>query len=302
MEKTQSIEEFYKAKLSWVPDNIRKEIGHFNVFKLDDFAGAHPKPIPYSRKDYYKISLIVGRNKIYYADKEIEITKQALLFANPQIPYNWESLNDEQSGYFCVFTPAFFHHFGNLSHYEVFQPNGTPVFELSDEQAERIGQIYLRMFEEIGSEYTHKYDALRNLVFDILHQTNKMQPARKIEKQQINASSRISILFLELLERQFPIEDVRQRVHLRSASDFASQLSVHVNHLSRAVRETTNKTTSQIIAERLLQEAKILLTQTHWNVSEIAFALGFAEVTHFNNFFKKHLGTNPTQFRNVRIS
>jgi AraC-like DNA-binding protein len=302
MEKTQSIEEFYKSKLNWVPDNIRREIGHFNVFKLDDFAGTHPKPVPYSRKDYYKISLIIGRNKIYYADKEIEITKQALLFANPQIPYNWESLDDEQSGYFCVFTPAFFHHFGNLSKYEVFQPNGTPIFEINDEQAESIKQIYLQMFEEISSDYEHKYDAVRNLVFAILHQTHKMKPAKKIDKQEINASHRISILFLELLERQFPIEDVRQRVQFRSASDFANQLSIHVNHLSRAIRETTEKTTSQIIAERLLQEAKILLTQTTWNISEIAFALGFTEVTHFNNFFKKHLNINPTQFRNVRIS
>lgn len=302
MEKTQSIEDFYKTKLNWVPDNIRKEIGHFNVFRLDDFVGSHAKPVPYSRKDYYKISLIIGKNKIYYADKEIEIKKQALLFANPQIPYNWESIDDEQSGFFCVFTPSFFHHFGNLRNYEVFQPNGTPIFELSDEQTEKIKHIYLTMFEEIDSEYVHKYDALRNLVFEILHQTLKMQPAKKIEKQEINASHRIAILFLELLERQFPIEDTRQRVHFRSASDFAGQLAVHVNHLSRAVKEITQKTPTQIIAERLLQEAKVLLVQTDWNVSEIAFALGFTEVTHFNNFFKKHLDINPTKFRNVRIS
>ncbi|MEN5197111.1 MULTISPECIES: helix-turn-helix domain-containing protein [Sphingobacterium] len=302
MEKTQSIEDFYKTKLNWVPDNIRKEIGHFNVFRLDDFVGSHAKPVPYSRKDYYKISLIIGKNKIYYADKEIEIKKQALLFANPQIPYNWESIDDEQSGFFCVFTPSFFHHFGNLRNYEVFQPNGTPIFELSDEQTEKIKHIYLTMFEEIDSEYVHKYDALRNLVFEILHQTLKMQPAKKIEKQEINASHRIAILFLELLERQFPIEDTRQRVHFRSASDFAGQLAVHVNHLSRAVKEITHKTPTQIIAERLLQEAKVLLVQTDWNVSEIAFALGFTEVTHFNNFFKKHLDINPTKFRNVRIS
>lgn len=302
MEKTQSIEDFYKTKLNWVPDNIRKEIGHFNVFRLDDFVGSHAKPVPYSRKDYYKISLIIGKNKIYYADKEIEIKKQALLFANPQIPYNWESIDDEQSGFFCVFTPSFFHHFGNLRNYEVFQPNGTPIFELSDEQTEKIKHIYLTMFEEIDSEYVHKYDALRNLVFEILHQTLKMQPAKKIEKQEINASHRIAILFLELLERQFPIEDTRQRIHFRSASDFAGQLAVHVNHLSRAVKEITQKTPTQIIAERLLQEAKVLLVQTDWNVSEIAFALGFTEVTHFNNFFKKHLDINPTKFRNVRIS
>ncbi|MCC9136995.1 helix-turn-helix domain-containing protein [Pontibacter silvestris] len=302
MNRTETLEEFYKTKLNWVPDTIRKEIGHFNVFKLDDFVGCHSKPIPYSRKDYYKISLIIGRNKVHYADKVVEIQKQALLFANPQIPYNWEQVDAQQSGFFCVFTPAFFHHFGNLNSYTMFQPNGTPVFELTDEQAAKIKAVFERMFEEIDSSYTHKYDALRLLVLEILHQTARMQPAQQAEKQHTDAAHRISVLFLELLERQFPIEDTRQRVALRSASDFADQLSIHVNHLSRAVRKTTQKTTTDLIGERLLQEAKILLKHTDWNVSEIAFALGFTEVTHFNNFFKKKLQLNPTQFRNVSIS
>jgi len=103
---------------------------------------------------------------------------------------------------------------------------------------------------------------------------------------------------LELLERQFPIDDNHQAVNLRSASDYASQLSIHVNHLNTAVKETTQKTTSQIIAERILKEAKILLKHSAWSVSEIAFALGFAEVTHINNFFKKHIQISPLKFRN----
>jgi AraC-like DNA-binding protein len=101
------------------------------------------------------------------------------------------------------------------------------------------------------------------------------------------------------LERQFPIDDNHHKIYLRSASEFASQLNIHVNHLNRAVKETTQKTTSQIIAERILQESKILLKHSTWNVSEIAYALGFNEVTHFNNFFKKHVQLSPLKYRNV---
>ena len=90
-----------------------------------------------------------------------------------------------------------------------------------------------------------------------------------------------------------------QAVHLRSSSDYARQLNVHVNHLNRAVKETTQKTTSQIIAERILQEAKILLKHSAWPVSEIAQALAFREVTHFNNFFKKHVKLSPLKYRSV---
>ena len=83
------------------------------------------------------------------------------------------------------------------------------------------------------------------------------------------------------------------------ASDFAKQLNVHVNHLNRVIKETTDKTTSQIIAERVLLEAKTLLKHSSWNVSEISNALGFTEATHFNNFFKKHSTLSPLKFRNV---
>jgi AraC-like DNA-binding protein len=54
-----------------------------------------------------------------------------------------------------------------------------------------------------------------------------------------------------------------------------------------------------VISERLLQEAKILLKHTDWNISEIAYSLGFEEPTHFNNFFKKNIQLTPRQFRTV---
>lgn len=298
MAKPETLEEFYKRKLDWMPANLRNELGHFNVFRLDPFVGDKARPVPYKRRDFYKIMLAIGSSKVHFADRVIEVQKQALSFSNPQIPYKWEHTDQIRSGYFCIFNQHFFHQYGGLNQYSVFQPNGGHIFELSDEQVERIKGIYERMFEEIGSDYIHKYDVLRNLVFELLHFAMKTQPSAKFDKQEMNASQRISTLFLELLERQFPIEENHPQVQLRSASDFAQQLNIHVNHLNRAVKETIGKTTSQIIAERILQEAKILLKHSSWNVSEIAYALGFAEATHFNNFFKKHARLSPTKFRN----
>lgn len=89
MDKVQTIEEFYKSKHGWLPDNLRNEIGHFNVFKLDSFLGKMAKALPYRKRDYFKISLIIGNSKVLYADKVIEVQKQALTFSNPQIPYTW---------------------------------------------------------------------------------------------------------------------------------------------------------------------------------------------------------------------
>ena len=297
MNKVETIEDFYKNKFDWMPENLKNEIGHFNIFKQDPFDG--DKSVPYKRRDYYKIMLVKGNGRVHYADKVVEVQKQALSFSNPQIPYKWEHLNNIDTVTFCIFNQHFFHQFGSLNQYSVFQSNGTHLFELTDEHTIYIASIYERMFQEINSEYVHKYDALRNLVFELLHFAMKMEPSSSFDKQQINASQRISSLFLELLERQFPIDEVHPKIQFRTASDFARQLNIHVNHLNRSIKDTTEKTTSQIIAERILQESKILLKHSTWTVSEIAYALGFTEVTHFNNFFKKHTATSPLKFRNI---
>ena len=299
MNNVESIEEFYKRKYDWLPENIKSDIGHFNLFPLEPIDPSKAKPLPYKRRDFYKVMLVIGNINFLYADKIIPTNKYALVFSNPQIPYSCEHLDRIEGGFYCIFNQHFFHQYGNLNQYSVFQPTGNHVFDLTQKQAEDISAVYKKMYDEFNSEYVHKYDVLRNLVFEILHFAMKMQPTLSFDKQPINASQRIATLFLELLERQFPIDENHPSVSYRSASEFASQLNVHVNHLNRAVKETTQKTTTQIIAERILQEAKTLLKHSHWQIAEIAYALGFTEVPHFNNFFKKHTQLNPSKFRGV---
>jgi len=299
MNDIESLEEFYNRKFNWVPDSMRKEIGHFNLFKLEPYVEGQPNSIPYRRRDFYKIMLVKGNSRVHYADRVVEVQRQALSFSNPQIPYKWEHLDRIREGVYCIFTPQFFYQFGHFQDYEVFQPNGSHIFELNDEQYIEVDEIYQRMEIEFNSGYKYKFDTIRNLIFDLLHFALKLEPSTSLGTLPTNASQRISSLFMELLERQFPIDETHHSVNLRSASEFAEQLNVHVNHLNRVVKETTRKTTTQIISERILQEAKVLLHHTAWNVSEIAYALGFNEVTHFNNFFKKHQDTSPLKFRNA---
>lgn len=123
-----------------------------------------------------------------------------------------------------------------------------------------------------------------------------IQPVSETKDQTARASTRISSAFLELLEQQFPV-DSQHAIRLRYASQFADQLSIHVTHLNRSVKGILNKTTTQVISERILREAKVLLRDRDLSVTDIAYALGFTEVTHFNNFFKKHTQVSPTKFR-----
>jgi len=292
-----TLEEFYRVKLNFVPENLKKGLGHFNVFKVDDCMCGRKKSVPYSRKDYYKITLLKGKYNIQYADRTLETSGNALVFSNPMIPYTWESLDDFQTGFFCIFTEEFFSQYGNLKEYPMFKPGFDKVFILNNEQAAEVEKLYQRMFEEINSGFEYKFDVIRGLVFNLIHDALRMQPAHEALNSSSNATSRITTMFAELLERQFPVETSMQRIKLRSPIDFAEHLAVHVNHLNRSLKETTGKTTSQLITERVTQEARVLLRHTDWNISEIGYSLGFEESSHFVNFFRKNNGESPKTYR-----
>lgn len=284
-----------------LPPGITKEIGHFNVFDIAETIREVKRRnvMPYNRRAYYKISLIRGRNRAEYADKVIEIETNALLFATPRVPYHWVPLDDNQAGNFCVFTDDFLVKNKSgvaLDELPIFRPGAVPVFEISDEVADDIQFVFNKMSKEISSDYEYKYDLLRNYVVELIHYGQKLQPAPALPATH-NASARIVSLFVELLERQFPIESPVQKLSLRSAAAYAERLAIHVNHLNKVLKEATGKTTTEIINSRITQEAKILLKQTDWNISEIAFSLGFEEVAHFSNFFKKHTSVAPYAFR-----
>ncbi len=298
---TTTLEDFYRETSGLVPEGISKELGHFNVFRTEEVfaktkAGGQ---MPYNRRAYYKISIITGKNKAEYADKVFDIDTHALLFASPRIPYHWLPQDDQQQGYFCIFTEDFLVSTKSgvvLDELPIFRSGGYPIFKVSDEEAAEITGIFARMYREISSDYIYKYDLLRNYVLEVIHFGQKLQPATAMYPTH-NAAARISSLFIELLERQFPVEPPHQRLQLRTPKDFAERLAVHVNHLNKVLRENTGRTTTELISSRITQEAKILLKQTDLSISEIAYGLGFEEVAHFSNFFKKQTSITPAGFR-----
>lgn len=299
MAKIETLEDFYRQKMNWLPENLKKDIGHFNVFKLEDCHGPGKTPVEYTRRDYYKIALMRGLHLYHYADKTIEVSGTTLIFFNPNVPYTFQPLTENPSGAFCIFKEAFFTERirGGIKDLPMFVPGNKPSYSLNQEQDKYVSQIFEKMIAEIGSDYKYKYDLIRNYIMEMVHYTLKMQPTETLY-QHTDANARITAVFTELLERQFPIESPVQRFTLRSASDFAKQLSVHVNHLNRAIRTTTGKTTTEHIFERLASEAKALLKHTTWNISEISYCLGFEEPAHFNHFFKKQTSLTPSAFRN----
>ncbi|MFD1003573.1 helix-turn-helix domain-containing protein [Ohtaekwangia kribbensis] len=299
MPKIETLEDFYKQKFNWLPENLKKDIGHFNVFRLEDCMGPGKQPAPYSRREFYKITLMRGNHLYHYADKSVEVSGTTLMFFSSNVPYTFEQRSDDSTGYFCIFKESFFTERlrGSIRDLPMFVPGNKPSYSLNKSQDKYISSVFDKMLNEIGSDYIYKYDLITNYIMEMIHYALKVQPTETLY-QHTDANARITAVFTELLERQFPIDSPSQRFTLRSASDFAEKLSVHVNHLNRAIRLTTGKTTTDHIAERLTSEAKALLKHTDWNISEISYCLGFEEPAHFNHFFKKQTTVTPSAFRN----
>jgi AraC family transcriptional activator of pobA len=293
------------VELKMLYDHIDKTIGeetssragHFNIFKLDDLHLPPNRKPNYSRRSFYKITLITGENKIHYADKCVNINGTALIFTNPNVPYFWETVSEKQTGYMCIFTEPFFNTLGKIKEYPVFQVIEEAVIPLREHEAEIYNQLFYKMHNTLDSNYPFKYDLLGHLLMEIVHEAQKGHLFIQGTTSGANAAQRLKDAFTELLERQFPIELNYQLVSLNSPSAFAGQLNVHINHLNKVLTTLTGRTTTQWINDRFIQEAKILLKTTKWTIAEIAYSLGYKEPNQFSAFFKSKTKINATDFR-----
>jgi AraC family transcriptional regulator, transcriptional activator of pobA len=244
------------------------------------------------------MALTTGDVTIHYGDQTIDASGTFLFFSNPHVPYSAIQRSIKKTGFICLFTEGFVagrELSGILKDSSLYRFDGTPVVHISNEEAFFFRIIFQKMLSAYLGDYANKEAMVRNCVHLIIHEALSIQP-QNLPKQK-NAATRITHLFAELLERQFPIENAQNPLKLRAAQDYAANLSVHVNYLNRSVKEVTGKPTSVHISERIVAEAKALLQHTDWSVADIAYSLGFEYPTYFNNYFKRFTGVAPGHFR-----
>ena len=155
MQKIESLNEFYRQKFTVVPNTLPSDMGQVNVFHLEDALAPTDKPVLYSRRDFYKFTLIRGSNVYHYADKSLENSGPTLMFFNPQVPYTWQALSEETTGYFCIFRDTFFSGRFNtgLTDLPLFQPGGKPAYPLTLTHDADVRALYEKMLTELKSDY-----------------------------------------------------------------------------------------------------------------------------------------------------
>ena len=82
-----------------------------------------------------------------------------------------------------------------------------------------------------------------------------------------------------------------------AVSDYADRLAVTPTHLSRVMRQATGRPASVGVTDRIIREARRNLAYSNLSVSEVAYALGYQDPSHFSRVFSRATGLSPRAFR-----
>jgi AraC-like DNA-binding protein len=168
----------------------------------------------------------------------------------------------------------------------------SPFLMPDDELYERILHLYREMRDEINSPCSQKgQHLLRAMLYETLMLYNRV-PHSSSDKITTDDMPVIRYVnqFRQLVEKEY----VRQH----DVEFYAERLCITSNYLNKIVKQTLGSNTKQYIIERLMAEAKRLLSYTSLSVAEIAEQLHFDTTTYFIRLFHRIEGVTPNQFRN----
>jgi YesN/AraC family two-component response regulator len=194
------------------------------------------------------------------------------------------------------FIPEFFSQIGiNKKHadaFTLFSSQNNPHFQLNDEDAAILEQLMLLLYNKDRSSPEHPfkeeliYHAFNLLIIELIAISRKH---RKVHDFKLSRKQEILMSFLKILPNYFKEE--------RSVQFYANLLFITPKHLTKTVKELTNKTCGELIDDMVIIEAKVLLTTPSLSVGNVAEMLHFSDQFFFSKFFKRRTGLTPTEFR-----
>jgi len=82
-----------------------------------------------------------------------------------------------------------------------------------------------------------------------------------------------------------------------SLEQLAESVGLSASRLAHLFRAEVGMSITAYVRERRLLMAAMLLVQTHEHISQIAYSVGFGDVSNFNHAFKRRFGISPRQYR-----
>lgn len=246
------------------------------------------------KHNFYLCVLFTEGSGIHEIDfNSYTINPGKVFFLRPGQTHFWK-FDSKPEGFIFFHTQEFYelkfieHKLNEFPYYYSFQ--NPPVLQLSTKKS----SILKEKFQEIYSEYLKKR-AFRELKIVSLVNTVYIDLLRRYTAN-IQQANRYSSNYLSILEKaDILINEKFQEEKLPNF--YARQLNITTKHLNRVIKETLNKTTSELISERVILEAKRLIVHSDENLANIASRLEFSDYSYFSKIFKSKTGFSPINFR-----
>lgn len=253
-----------------------------------------------NRRDFYKILLITAGTGVFTMGlNTYYIDEPTILFIHPNDIISWKNLSDVSGGHFTLFKKSFVNDHpqlkASIDKFNLFTDKPKSVIRITAAALPVIQSLFERMHEEEAAGNAHTDDALQAYLQLIMVESSRIGqfPA----PDSVSDEYKHVHHFFHLLEQETSNINYTTPIRMKTAKEFASNLSVHPNHLNALLKKHTGQNVSTHIRNRLLEESKVLLLQTDWSLQDIGYSIGFAEQPNFNQFFKKNTGITPAEFR-----
>lgn len=156
-------------------------------------------------------------------------------------------------------------------------------------------RILLHEFKEVG-RLLEQYEETEDIIVSRFKTTYLILKASCMKLRDFELNEAIHPVlsrFMNLLEHSYKEHS--------SVMYYAKELSISSNYLNMLCTSLMHISAKQLIQNRRLQEAKQLLLGTGLSVKEVAYNLGFNDLSHFSSFFKKETGFAPKDFLQLRL-
>ncbi|WP_341221715.1 helix-turn-helix domain-containing protein [Polaribacter atrinae] len=275
-----------------------KESHSLNDFYINSFSNhieLNKKLLskPHSHNFYLCVLFTVGSGIHEIDFNSYKVNPGKVFFLKPGQTHFWKF--DTKPEGFIFFHSQEFYNLKFLDHtlqsFPFFYSNqNPPLLELS---TENLNKLKLK-FEEIYVEY-HQKKLLREL--KIINTINNIYiELTRAYTANVNIEKLVSPYYAVILEN---LEDLINTHFYKEKFPkfYANQLNITTKHLNRVVKKALNKTTSQLISERIILESKRLIIHSENNLANIADTLQFSDYAYFSRFFKLNTGFTPMGFR-----
>lgn len=249
------------------------------------------------RNNYFSLIWVTeGSGKVRADFSEYDFEENSLFAFAPYQPYMITTetqikgvVINFHSGFFCIHKHQEEIATNGVLYNNVYQP---PFIKVDDSSAAVFKMVYEQMKTEMQSHALAQHELLVSYLKIFLITASRL----KIEQQPLtrdvmkdNKEPYVLQKLKDTIEANFKTK--------HAPAQYAQLLNITPKALAKIAKTHFNKTLTDLIAERIIIEAKRELYLTNKTVKEIAWKLGYEDEYYFSRFFKVNAEVSPQQYR-----